>query len=37
MEIFLRNLNLVIISQKHGALYINTEVLFDGTGDTGSV
>ena len=37
MGIFLRNLNLVKIAQKHGALYIKTEVLFDGSGDTESV
>ena len=37
MEIFLRNLNSVKIAQKHGALYIETEVRFDGSGDTESV
>ena len=37
MEIFLRNLNSVKIAQKHGALYIKTEVRFDGSGDTESV
>jgi hypothetical protein len=33
MEIFLRNLSLVKILQKNGALYIKTEVCFDGSGD----
>jgi hypothetical protein len=37
MEIFLRNLNLVKFAQKHGAVYIKTEVRFDGSGDTESV
>ena len=37
MEIFLTNLNLVKFAQKHLALYIKTEVRFDGSGDTESV
>ena len=37
MGIFLRNLNLVKIVQKHGALYMKPEVRFDGSGDTESV
>jgi len=37
MEIFLRNLNLVKITQKLGTLYTKTEVRLDGSGDTESV
>jgi hypothetical protein len=37
MEIFLRNLNLVKLAQRHGALYVKTEVRLDGNGDTESV
>jgi hypothetical protein len=37
MLIFPRNVNFDKIEQKPGALYIKTEVGFDGSGDTKSV